>query len=109
MWIGGITAAALLGYGVAQMGQGSRSGSSNVTSFGSLPGAGYFSEAALGEVDFSVLTEEQKEKVLDQINTVLCTCGCNLTLAQCVATDSTCPLRNSNIEKIRSIVRQESG
>ncbi len=60
MWIGGITAAALLGYGVAQMGQGNRSGSSNVTSFGSLPGAGYYAEAALPEVDFSVLTEEQQ-------------------------------------------------
>lgn len=110
MWIGGITAAVLLGYGVAQVGgPGNSSLSSNTTSFGGLPGSGYYTEADLGEVDFSVLTEAQKKKVLDDINRAMCTCGCNLNLAQCVATDSTCPLRNSNIERIRSLVRQESG
>ena len=110
MWIGGITVAALLGYGVVQMGgAGNSSVSSNTPSFGGLLGTGYYTEADLGEVDFSVLTEAQKKKVLEDINRALCTCGCNLTLAQCVATDSTCPLRNSNIERIRSLVRQESG
>ena len=110
MWIGGITVAALLGYGVVQMGgPGNSSVSSNTPSFGGLLGTGYYTEADLGEVDFSVLTEAQKKKVLEDINRAMCTCGCNLNLAQCVATDSTCPLRNSNIERIRSVVRQESG
>ncbi|MFB3142442.1 MAG: hypothetical protein ACE1Z2_06500, partial [Acidobacteriota bacterium] len=63
----------------------------------------------LREVDFSALTGEQKQEVLDQANEARCTCGCGLTLAQCVATDSTCPLRNSNIERIRSLVQQETG
>ena len=110
MWIGGITVAALLGYGVVQMGgPGNSSVSLSTPSFGGLLGTGYYTEADLGEVDFSVLTEAQKKKVLEDINRAMCTCGCNLNLAQCVATDSTCPLRNSNIERIRSLVRQESG
>jgi hypothetical protein len=28
-----------------------------------------------------------------------------MTLAQCVATDSTCPIREINIERIRALVR----
>ncbi len=107
--IGGITAAVLLGYGVTQMGPGNSSVRSTPTTFGGLQATGYYTEADLGEVDFSVLTEAQQKKVLDDINEARCTCGCNLTLAQCVATDSTCPLRNSNIERIRSLVLQESG
>ena len=29
-----------------------------------------------------------------------------MTLAQCVATDSTCPVRETNIERIRTLVRE---
>jgi hypothetical protein len=32
--------------------------------------------------------------------------GCGMTLAQCVATDSTCPVREDNITRIRRIVDQ---
>jgi len=31
-----------------------------------------------------------------------------MTLAQCVATDSTCPIRDSNVDKIRHLVDQAS-
>jgi hypothetical protein len=34
-----------------------------------------------------------------------CPCGCGLGLAQCVATDSTCPIREENIERIKKMVR----
>jgi hypothetical protein len=29
-----------------------------------------------------------------------------MQLAQCVATDSTCPIRNENIERIKTMVRE---
>jgi hypothetical protein len=29
-----------------------------------------------------------------------------MTLAQCVATDSTCPIRESNVEKIKNLVNE---
>ena len=42
---------------------------------------------------------------LTAANTARCTCGCGMTLAQCVSTDMTCPLRESNIQSIRAMVR----
>ena len=38
-------------------------------------------------------------------NLARCTCGCGMTLAQCVATDSTCPVREGNIERIKTMVK----
>ncbi len=108
IWIGGVALAVLLGYAVTQMGTGSGTGPSLTSSRG-LQRTGYYTDRDLREVDFSALTGEQKQEVLDHANEARCTCGCGLSLAQCVATDSTCPLRNSNIERIRSLVQQESG
>ena len=34
--------------------------------------------------------------------------GCGLGLAECVSTDKTCPIRESNIERIRTMVRNAS-
>ncbi len=107
IWIAGVALAVLLGYAVTHMGPGSGSGPSLGT--GGMLRTGYYTDRDLREVDFSALTGEQKQEVLDQANEARCTCGCSLGLAQCVATDSTCPLRNSNIERIRSLVQQESG
>ncbi len=112
IWIGGVALAVLLGYAVTQVGPGSGSGAS--LGMGGMQRTGYYTDRDLREVDFSALTEEQKQEVLDHANGGRCTCGCGMGLAQCVATDSTCPLRNSNIERIRSLkvaalVQQETG
>ncbi len=107
IWIAGVALAVLLGYAVTQVGPGNGSGPS--LGMGGMQRTSYYTDRDLREVDFSALTGEQKQEVLDQANEARCTCGCGLTLAQCVATDSTCPLRNSNIERIRSLVQQKTG
>jgi len=57
-------------------------------------------------VNFSGLDDEQKQDALEAANAARCTCGCGMTLAQCVATDMTCPVREGNIEKIKGMVRE---
>jgi hypothetical protein len=64
-----------------------------------------YDENAIRVVDFSGLTAAEKHSALQAANGASCTCGCGLTLAQCVATDSTCPIRESNVERIKTIVR----
>lgn len=68
----------------------------------------YYTDADIDDVDFSKLSAEQMERVLNKANNLQCTCGCRMTLAKCVAIDSTCPLRASNIERIRDFVKEES-
>jgi len=86
MVIGGVLGA--VGYGVSQM--------SNIA----------YGEAQIAVVDFSGLNAKQKRIALETANTARCTCGCGMTLAQCVATDSTCPIRDGNVDKIRGMVDQ---
>jgi hypothetical protein len=57
-------------------------------------------------VDFSSLTPAAKRTALRRANSARCTCGCGMNMAQCVATDSTCPIRDKNIDAIRSMVRE---
>jgi hypothetical protein len=64
-----------------------------------------YDERAIGVVDFSVLDDDQKLAALRAANDARCGCGCGLGLAECVATDSTCPIRVDNIDRIRGIVR----
>ena len=64
-----------------------------------------YSDKDLGVVDFSDLDSKQKRTALEAANTARCTCGCGMTLAQCVATDSTCPVREGNIERIKTMVK----
>ena len=78
----------LAGYGLSQM--------SNIA----------YGEAEIKVVDFSGLDATQKRGALEAANAARCTCGCGMTLAQCVATDSTCPVREDNIGRIRRIVDQ---
>jgi hypothetical protein len=59
-------------------------------------------------VDFSSLASSAKKSVLQAANRARCTCSCGMTLAQCVATDSTCPVRTENIDKIKTMVTQAS-
>lgn len=56
-------------------------------------------------VNFSSLNDKQKRSALTAANTARCSCGCGMNLAQCVATDMTCPIRESNIETIKGMVR----
>lgn len=64
-----------------------------------------YDDEDIGVVDFSALTRSQKKEALQAANRSRCTCGCGMNTAQCVATDSTCPVREDNIKKIRTMVR----
>jgi len=87
-WMAVLGVVALIGYGASQM-----------------SGVAY-NEDAIKVVDFSALTPAEKRTALQAANNARCTCGCGLGLAQCVATDSTCPIRDSNIDRIKTMVRQ---
>jgi len=65
-----------------------------------------YDERAIAVVDFSSLDATAKKTALQAANRARCTCTCGMQLAQCVATDSTCPLRTENIERIKTMVRQ---
>jgi hypothetical protein len=68
-----------------------------------------FDEDDIAVVDFSDLNDAQRRTALQSANSARCPCGCGMNLAQCVATDSTCPLRETNIGKIRTLVEQAKG
>ncbi len=63
-----------------------------------------FTDLDLRMIDFSGLNPGEKEEVLVAANRAACICGCGMNLAQCVATDSTCPIRSSNIQRIVNMV-----
>ena len=90
-WIGAAAVLGLIGYGLSQL--------SSIA----------YDEDDIAVVNFSDLTSGEKRTALEAANTSRCTCGCGMTLAQCVATDSTCPLREGNIEKIKTMVQQAKG
>jgi hypothetical protein len=90
-WVVGLSIVGLVGYGLSQM--------SNIA----------YDDSDLAVIDFSDLAVKEKRTALEAANLARCTCGCGMTLAQCVATDSTCPLREGNIGKIRTMVQQAKG
>ena len=65
-----------------------------------------FNERDLPDIDFTSLNADQKRAALIEANADRCTCGCGMALAQCVATDMTCPVRSGNITKIRGMVQK---
>lgn len=70
-------------------------------------GYGIFNEtnySTINGVDMSKLSEAQREKVMYAANNQGCTCGCRMTLAQCISTDSTCPLRSKNLDRARELI-----
>ena len=85
-WIVAAAVLGAVGYGVSQM--------SNIA----------YGEREIKVIDFSGLESAKKREVLEAANAARCTCGCGMTLAQCVATDSTCPIRETNVEKIKNLV-----
>jgi hypothetical protein len=86
-WTVGLGIVALIVYGLSQ--------SSGVA----------YSDKDIAVVDFSGLTSDEKRTALQEANRARCPCGCGMTLAQCVSTDSTCPIRDTNVQKIRTMVR----
>ena len=67
-----------------------------------------FDEDDIKVVNFQGLTPTQKDRALEAANAARCTCGCGLGLAQCVSTDPNCPIRESNVERIKGMVRDAS-
>lgn len=65
-----------------------------------------YTDRHLSVIDFSSLNADQKRTALVEANAGRCGCGCGMTLAQCVATDMTCPIRTDNITKIRAMVQK---
>ena len=65
-----------------------------------------YNERDLTDIDFTSLNAQQKRAALVEANADRCTCGCGMALAQCVATDMTCPVRSGNITKIRGMVQK---
>lgn len=63
-----------------------------------------YSDADLHGVDFSILDAKEKKAALQAANRARCGCGCGMTLAQCVATDMTCPIRTDNLDRLRGMV-----
>jgi thiol-disulfide isomerase/thioredoxin len=56
-------------------------------------------------VDFSGLTPLQKKEALKRMNMEKCTCGCDMTIAQCRLNDSSCPISKAIAAKIVKEVR----
>jgi hypothetical protein len=87
-WTLGLALVALAVYGISQ--------------YSGVP----WDEEDIRVVDFSSLTPAAKRTALRRANSARCTCGCGMNMAQCVATDSTCPIRDKNIDAIRTMVRE---
>ena len=87
-WTVGLAVAALIIYGLSQT-------------------AGVaWDEDDIRVVDFSSLSDSARRTALRRANSARCTCGCGMNMAQCVATDMTCPIREKNIDAIRTMVRE---
>jgi hypothetical protein len=88
MWLGVAAGVALLVWGISR--------SAGVA----------YTDSDIAVVSFSALTSSERRSALQAANRARCPCGCGMTLAQCVSTDMTCPLRERNIQSIRTMVRE---
>src|SRR5579864_4442997 len=59
----------------------------------------------LPDVDLSGLTPDQKKDALHRLNAEGCTCGCNLTLAECRVNDTECPVSKPAAAEVVKRVR----
>jgi thiol-disulfide isomerase/thioredoxin len=64
---------------------------------------------SLPGVDLQGLTEAQKKAALRRMNTEKCTCGCDMTIAQCRLMDSSCPVSKALAAKILKEIRAGTG
>jgi thiol-disulfide isomerase/thioredoxin len=62
----------------------------------------------LPDVDFTGLTADQRTAALKQLNSITCTCGCKLTLAQCRINDTSCPISKGLAAKIVAQIAAQS-
>ena len=69
-------------------------------------GGGPTAYETIKEVDLSGLPEPQRAQVLRTANTERCPCGCQMTLAQCLNTDATCPIRSNHLARVRQLVAE---
>ncbi len=91
--------------GQRQKGSPKKSGTSGVVKVVAIVALLAAAEDDIKVVNFQGLTPKQKDIALEAANTARCTCGCGLGLAQCVATDPNCPVREGNIDRIKGMVR----
>jgi thiol-disulfide isomerase/thioredoxin len=56
-------------------------------------------------IDLKGLTEAQKKEALKRMNSENCSCGCDMTIAQCRLVDPTCPISKALAQKIVEDVR----
>jgi len=69
-------------------------------------GFGATGYASIDGVDMSSLNETQRVAVMQKANTERCTCGCRMTLVQCINTDRACPIRSVHFQRARQLVAQ---
>jgi thiol-disulfide isomerase/thioredoxin len=62
----------------------------------------------LPDVDFTGLTADQRTAALKQLNSITCTCGCKLTIAQCRINDTSCPISKGLAAKIVAQIAAKS-
>ena len=87
-WAGGLALVAAIFYGISQT-------------------SGFpFDADDLTMVDFTVLSASEHRTALRAANGARCACGGGMTLAQCIATDTTCPVRERNIDRLKTIVQE---
>lgn len=107
-WAGIAVVLFAVGYGLSRTGSSEtvqyRTGASGVRE--RIP---YYTVSDITEVDFSGMTEGQTKEVMDEANRLRCSCGCQMTLAQCIAIDRTCPIRSSNIVRLKGMIEKKSG
>lgn len=60
-------------------------------------------------VDFTGLSEEQKQLALDLLNELPCDCGCGMTVAQCRVEDQSCPRSPVLAREIVDAIRRGGG
>ena len=52
------------------------------------------------------MSSKQREKVIEVANHQPCPCGCVHTLASCLKSDLTCPIRSQNIAKVKDLIAE---
>ena len=81
-WIVALGAIAAVAYGAMQM-----------------SGVAY-GDNELGVINFSALSSSEKRVALRAANSARCTCGCGLTVAQCLVNDTSCDVSKGMAKKV---------
>lgn len=57
-----------------------------------------------GSEEAASLSAEKKGRVVSAANRERCPCKCGYTLAACLKTDSTCPIRTKNLARVKELI-----